>query len=261
MRLKKQFSVILLVLAILTACKTQVLDLQQHPSFTYEAATSSVFIAAGVVSGSKKLNTIHRIQYGDLLARKFNNTRHHLQVIRTGYMVKKIGVDPFEHLLDGYRLTGVIMGRDTVDIQNAFPQARYLILSRIEKNHISQSHVESKTDVADSTEDQGKKEYEHVRIDISLDSKRDVEASLMIYDMQQDFTVWSGYVRKSKTNSNRSSRTYNKDNRWKEELANFFVDTLIGLNNDGYPELPLETEVLEEVFEGFAENMPEPPKR
>jgi hypothetical protein len=256
-----QYSIILLLLAAVSACKTQVLDLQHHPSFTHQSATNAVFVAAGVVSNDKKMDVMQSIRYGDLLARSFSRTRPYLHVIRTGMVIREIGVESFRELLSVYRLTGVINKHEVADVQNSFPQARYLMFSRIEKNKVSRHHSETETDVADSAEDRKEKEYEHVRVDVSLDSRRDMEANLMIYDLQQDFTVWSGYVEKSDTNSNRSSRTFSKKNRWKEELADAFIDALIGLDSGEYPEFPSEPEVLEQIFEGFAENMPEPPKR
>jgi len=44
-----------------------------------------------------------------------------------------------------------------------------------------------------------------------------------------------------------------------QELATTFIDALIGLNSGEYPEPPSEMDVLEDVFQGFAENMPKPP--
>ncbi len=81
-----------------------------------------------------------------------------------------------------------------------------------------------------------------------------------IYDMHLNTLVWSGYVEKSRSNSNQSSRTFNKGKRWKEELISAFIEALIGLDSGSYPAAPAEYDVLEDIFEGFVENMPRPPK-
>lgn len=252
--------VFVLLISSLTACKTQVIGLQQHPSFTYQSTLQTQFVVAGVVSSVAQLDDITRIRLGDLLARTFQQRQAHIRIIRTGFVFKALGEQAFTKLLDDYQLTAVIKQDEVLDLRNAFPNARYVMLARIEKNQINHEHDETETDVADSEKDRQAGEYEQIRVDVSLQTSRSMGASLLIYDLKDHVTVWSGYVEKSDYNSNDSSHTFTKDKRWQEELLETFVDSLIGLDNGSYPEAPTRQDVLESIFEGFAENMPEAKK-
>jgi hypothetical protein len=253
----KNIVTLLVSMCLLAACKTPVAGMQQHPSFTYEAITQNQFIIGGVVSAAGSLDHITRIRFGDLLERIFHKERPELDMIRTGYLFREIGSESFARLLDGYRLTAMVTEQDMDNIRHLFPAARYLVLCRIEKDQVNRQHHESEADVVDSEEDRREGEFEYVRVDVSLATTREMGATLTIYDLRQNVLAWSGYVTQSETNSNHSSRTFNKKNRWQEELADAFVSALIGVDGNSYPAPPSRQEVLEELFEGFAENMPE----
>jgi len=257
----KKLIVVLICLAGLTACKTQVIGLQQHPSFTYETLIQSRFVIGGVVSTVTPLEDITRMRYSDLMGRTFAEEKPRMMLVGAGHVLKALGYEPFEHMLDAYRDSGVVDRMDAAQLRRTFPDIRYLMLVRIEKNRVSQNHDQTETDVADSSEDAKKGDYDQVQVDVSLTTRREMGATLTIYDLKQDVIAWSGYVNASDTNSNDSSRTFNKDKRWKEELLDAFVDSLIGLDSGEYPDAPGEEAVLADIFEGFAENMPEPPKR
>jgi len=256
----KKLIFVLICLTGLSACKTQVIGMQQHPSFTYETLMQSRFVIGGVVSTVTPLDDMTRMRFSDLMGRTFAEEKPRLVIMRTGHVLKALGYEPFEQMLNAYRQSGVIDPLDAALLRRAFPDIRYLMLARIEKNHVSQNHDQTETDVADSSEDAKKGDYDQVQVDVSLTTTREMGATLTIYDLKQNVMAWSGYVRGSDTNSNDSSRTFNKDKRWKEELVDVFIDTLIGLNSGEYPAAPSQDEVLSDIFEGFAENMPEPPK-
>jgi len=257
----KKLIVVLICLAGLAACKTPVVGMQQHPSFTYETVMQSRFVIGGVVSAVTPLDDMTRMRFSDLMRRTFAEEKPRLLILRSGRVLKALGHESFEQMLDAYRESGVIGPVDASQIRRVFPDVRYLMLVRIEENRVSQKHDQTETNVADSTGDAKEGEYEHVRVDVSLTTRRDMGATLLIYDLKQDVVAWSGFVSGSDTNSNDSSRTFNKDKRWKEELVDAFVDSLIGLDSGEYPDAPGEEAVLADIFEGFAENMPEPPKR
>jgi len=257
----KKLIIVLICLTGLAACKTPVVGLQQHPSFTYETAIQSRFIIGGVASSVTPLNDMARVRFGDLMGRAFAEEKPELAIVRVGLLIKALGHETYEQILDEYRETGVLDAGDVAQLRHAFPDARYLMFVRIEQDNVRQNHDQTETDVADSPEDAKKGDYDQVQVDVSLNTTREMGATLSIYDLKQDVLAWSGYVSGSETNSNDSSRTFNKDKRWKEELVDVFVDTLIGLNSGEYPASPSQDEVLEDIFEGFAENMPEPPKR
>jgi len=257
----KKLILLLAITSMLVACKTQVVGLQQHPSFTYETVTHNRFVIGGVVSATAPLDDVTRIRFSDLMGRTFAEEKPELAIKRAGFLDRALGHEPFEQMLDAYRETGVIDAADAALVRRAFPDVRYLMLAHIEQDRVTQNHDQTETDVADSEEDAKKGDYDQVRVDVSMTTTREMGATLTIYDLRQDVMAWTGYVSGSETNSNDTSRTFNKDKRWKEELVDVFVDSLIGLNSGEYPAAPSQEEVLADIFEGFAENMPEPPKR
>ncbi len=261
MKQLEKLMIVLVCLIGLAACKAQVVGMQQHPSFTYESVMQNRFVIGGIISTVKPLDDMARIRFSDLIGRRFAEEQPRMAIVRTGFLIKALGHEAYEQMLGEYRKTGIIDPLDVAQIRRDFPDIRYMMLARIEKNDVSQNHDQTETDVADSADDAKEGEFEQVRVDVSLTTRREMGATLVIYDLKQDVLAWSGYVSASETNSNDSSRTFNKDKRWKEELVDVFVDALIGLNSGEYPVAPSQDEVLADIFEGFAENMPEPPKR
>jgi len=257
----KRLMVVLLSMFLLVACKTPVVGMQQHPSFTYETVMQNQIAIGGVVSTVDQLTDVERIRFSDILFRELVDEREGIQIIRAGLVVKAMGLEQHQQWLDDYMLTGTIAYSDTSFLREKFPHARYLVLSRIELHDVSSSHSETETDVADSKEDREKGEYEFVRVDVSLKTKRQMGVSLAVYDLQQKLMVWSGYISNTDTNSNDASRTFDKHNRWREELADAFIDALIDEKRNNYPAPPPLEHVLAGVFSGFAENMPEPGKK
>ncbi len=170
----------LIVIPLLASCKTHVAALQHHPSFTFASVTQHAFVDAGVASSVRQLGAAQRVRYGDLLARTFLEENPALRIISTGQLLQKTGLEPFDLQLNTYRLTGVISEDHVEHVRQAFPQARYLMVCRVEKNIVSQRHEEAETDVADSSEDQKKGEYERVRVDVSLTTTREMGATLSI---------------------------------------------------------------------------------
>ncbi|NWF39438.1 hypothetical protein F3F96_09845 [Mariprofundus sp. NF] len=253
----KKFSIVLIAMLLLVSCKTQVVGLQQDHSFTYANALQAGFVAGGVVSLVDSLNDQQRMLYSEIMVREFADERPGFSFIRSGALISAFSLQQYGAWLDAFQLTGEISEPFASAVKVSFPKARYLMLCRIEENRITQEHSERETDVADSEEDRKKGEYEYVQVDISLTTTRQVGARLTIFDLQQHVVAWSGYVVKSETNSNDSSRTFNKQNRWRDEFVDDFLNAMIGIDNQGYPEAPAIESVLASLFEGFAENMPE----
>jgi hypothetical protein len=146
---------------------------------------------------------------------------------------------------------------DIEHIRQLIPDARFLILCRVESNHVSQDRQQTETKVADSAEDEKKGEYEHVRIEVTLTTSREISASLLIYDMELQRQVWTGFLEQTKSNSNSRSNTIDNDRNWAEQIIGSVLDSMISPDDMSYPEAPSVDRVLEGIFEGFAENMPE----
>jgi len=253
----KKFSTLLILILLLVGCKTEVVGLQQDQSFTYDSALQGAFVAAAVTSLADDLNDRQRMLYSEILAREFVDERPEFTLFRSGVLISSYSLQQYRAWLNNYQLSGEIADTFANAIRKTYPHARFVILCRIEENRVAQHHSETETDVADSEEDRKKGEFEFVQVDVTLTTSRQVGATLSIFELQQNKVVWSGYVAKSEANSSSSSRTFDKHNRWREEFVDSFIDALIGVDNQGYPQAPAFEKVLASVFEGFAENMPE----
>lgn len=254
----KKAAILFLITIALVGCKTQIAHLQKDPSFTYVAMTQHQLVVGGVVSMvDPEQPLLERVRLGEMLARAFKEERRELRFISTGLLQKKLGSENLAKLQDDYQSTGTIEAMDVEQIRQLIPDARFLILCRIESNHVSQDRRETETKVADSAEDEKKGEYEHLRVEVTLTTSRGISASLLIYDMEQQRLVWSGFLNQSKSNSNSESNIIDDDQHWAEQIIGSFIDSMIDQDDLTYPEAPSVDRVLEEVFEGFAENMPE----
>jgi len=180
----------LICLSVLASCKTAVVGMQQHPTFTYDTVVKSKFMVGGVVSAVSPLDDITRVRFSDLMVRTFTEEKSELAISRAGFLINALGHESFEKILDRYRETGVLDEHDATQIRHAFPDARYLMFVRIEQDHVSQSHDETESDVADSEKDRKEGEFEHVRVDVSLTTMREMGATLSIYGiLHMYFTV------------------------------------------------------------------------
>jgi len=180
----KKLMIMLICLSVLAACKTPVVGMQQHPTFTYDTVVKSRFMVGGVVSAVSPLDDITRMRFSDLMVRTFAEEKSELAIARAGFLMNALGHESFERMLDGYRESGVLAEDDAAQAGHAFPDLRYLMLARIEQDHVSHSHDETESDVADSEKDRKEGEYEHVRVDVSLTTTREMGATLTIYDLK-----------------------------------------------------------------------------
>ena len=254
----KKTAILFLITIALAGCKTQIAHLQQDPSFTYEAMTQHQLVVGGVVSMvDPEQSVLERVRLGEMLSRAFKAERGELQLISSGYLLKKLGSQDLAILQDSYQFTGTVEPSDVEHIRQLIPDARFLILCRIESNHISQDHQKTETPVADSAEDEKKGEYEHLRVEVTLTTSREVSASLLIYDLELQRQVWSGFLKQTKSNKNSSSNTIDNDQNWVEQIVGSMFEAMINQDDMSYPEAPSVDRVLEGIFEGFAENMPE----
>lgn len=253
----KTVSLLLLVMMFVSGCKTEVQGKLHDESFTYESAAHYPFVVGGVVSMIDTVSIEQHLLYSDILIREFIDERPEFTLYKTGRLIMTTSEAGYLAWMEDYLKTGEVRREFSKLIRMIYPNARYLVFCRIEENQVTQNHTENETDVADSDEDRKRGEYEYVQVDISLNSTRQVRATLNIYDLDQNITVWSGHIAEIKTHSNNFSRTFHKESRWRDELIDSFVGMMIGIDDQGYPEPPSLESLLTSVFEGFAENMPE----
>lgn len=155
--------IIFITLLLLAGCKTQIIGLQQDPSFTRDSLTQQTILAGGVVSMLPPKDTIvERVRKGDILHRAFHAERRDLQLLSAGQMVNKLGYEAFMKIHDDYQVTGTLHASDAEALQQLFPDSHYLILCRIEKNQTSKNRNQRESDLADSAEDLKENKYEYI---------------------------------------------------------------------------------------------------
>ena len=78
---------------------------------------------------------------------------------------------------------------------------------------------------------------------------RTVGISFHIYDLTTGVSVWSGIIAKTEDKS--------RVHRERGDILTSVVEAVLGLNKSGYPSPPEFSKLSREVFEGFADNLPE----
>lgn len=234
---------------ISSSCATRVKGLYCDPGFTYPAVVSGRMVVGGVTSALNPLPPATRNLYGNILSREFLDEQENFRILPSSRLASLIGSENLNRLLDEYRVYGQLSDAWLQELRPAVREARYLMLARIEKDDIQNERSDETVYDKDgkSVEDRRK---------ITLKTERTVGASLGIYDLDRGIEVWRGTVEKSATR-----KTNYETNEW-GDLASVVVDAVLDKDvrssRTDYPTPVSLDDLLNRIFEGFAENMPEP---
>jgi hypothetical protein len=136
---------------------------------------------------------------------------------------------------------GKLEQQDLERIQEDFGDSgTFVSIVRFESDKISRTESETKDTTGAVTS-------------VSLKTKREVMASVAIYDVTAAALVWSADILRSKT----ASKTFDTDSdRGGGWFGNIIYDIITG-NDDEYPEKPPFIEVAEDIFDQIAKVLPE----
>jgi hypothetical protein len=260
----------LAVAALLAGCTTPIRGLDHDPSFNPISIDASGLAVGGVVSARRPLDPGRRASYADLLRSALRSQRPNLTILTADAVVSALGEDDYQEMLRQYRELGAPSAATLRLLSKRLEHARYLVLARIDRNDTSRWTTDEAIDNSKGKRIGTKTHYRHGRT---------VGVSLRILDLDGGATVWSGSVEKSSWNENtEDDRDPDLDDDHKHQsvgkdlrdaaLAGLALGALEAvLGDDGtssqspppdlYPDPPDGSDLLEQAFRGFGENLPQ----
>jgi hypothetical protein len=257
--------------ALLAACTTPIRGLDHDPSFTPASIDASGLAVGGVVAARRPLDPGRRASYADLLRTALRAERPNLTILTADAVVSALGENDYEVMLRQYRELGAPSAATLSLLSKRLERARYLVLARIDRNETNRWTAEEAIDDSKGKRIGTKTHYRHGRT---------VSVSLRIFDLDDGSSVWSGSVEKAAWNENteevrdadfdddRKRQSVGKDLR-DAALAGLAIGALDALLGDDagsnpspppdpYPDPPGESDLLEQAFRGFGQNLPQP---
>lgn len=234
---RRAYRVLLWTLCVTVAggCGTNVIGLRSDPSFTYQTLSAGGIAVGGVTDrvGEGDPFTQHRMT--SLLRERILKERPDIGVRPVEVIIHALGHLAYGELLADYRLRGEITETWLERLSRAAADVQYAIFARIERYETEKEKV--------VTRDTSDVKWTTFKI------SRTVGISFHIYDLTTGVSVWSGYIYKTEEKS--------RVHRERGNILTSVVESFLGLNPSGYPSPPKFSKLSSEVFEGFADNLPE----
>ncbi len=290
--LPRAYRLLLWALFVIVAggCAT-VKRLRIDPSFTYQSLSTGGVVVGGVTSLVGE-GGVTQVWMTNLLRRSIIEERPDIVVQPFVVFRRALGQVAYRELLAYYRFTGEISGRPQgyqarritgiVGCRDALYHAGaadYDDICHLDRStHLVRSHQQAETwleqlsraaggdvqyaifarierDKIENREIHCEPSFEPPECDVDMTTfvtSRSVRISFHIYDLTLGISVWSGSIAKTE------KKEEEKEFRHSEDLFTTLVEGLLGLNpQPGYPSPPRLSELLSQVFEVFAHNLPE----
>ncbi len=228
---------------ILGGCATKVIGLRHDPSFTYDSIAGSRIAIGGVASSAVRLSRGYIRKYNGILREEFLKQRPGYPMAQAGLVESALGKKAYLEMLDDYSATGTLSAQWASAIKASVKDVRYVVFARLGESEIT--YDKSTTNVYKKSRNAEGKEIRHLTgYNITLNTRREMSASLRIHDLDDGRYVWGGTVSKSPSNSK------------------FYTVRFSGIKlRRKYPKAPKVSEAVRKIFSGFAENLPGPPKK
>ena len=259
---------ILSLMVLSTSCATRVADFKMSPDFTGKAITTSGIIIGGYAAPKidlKKVMTAIRdshsgksAEYGDLidLNRAAINSKILEEAIRGkragypitggGILVKRLGKKKYQEFTSQYFLTGAPDEKWLKEIRKLKIRGRYLLMACEKKRNVK--YVTHKRKIR-KNEESVKKRYQGGS-ELTLEVIRTMDVLFTIHDLNSGLEVWHGKIKKSKSRTSRQ-KAYIGSSGVGIRLKS---GNLLGKRK---PDTPREIDVLKDIFEAFAQSLPE----
>lgn len=223
--------------ALLIGCSPKIVGLRKDPSFTYSAINEGQIIIGGVASIAEgEFTDSDRSSASELMKNQLVEKIKGARVSSAGQLINSMGKDPYSKMMEEYKSSGEISAAILNDLRTKVPTTRYLVLSRIEFDHVDKS-----------------RDYSEAHVIAQV--RRTVTAKMDVYDLRSGTNVWSGSL------SNPSYRMASYQPK-KDSLLLAVVKAAASVRETEdtkypYPSTPRLSECLEEAYSAFAKNFPE----
>ncbi len=246
--MKKVFSGVLF-LAVIAGCATKVAGLKQSATFTHPALLNGKIAVGGVAAATETLDEGKRSTYSNLLRTALLEERKELTVLPVGTVINKVGPSQYQQMLAELQTSGLLSDKSLNTLKSKVADTRYITFARVENDEVNHDRNET------ANQDRNGKTIEGSEKVVTT-ARRDLTASLLVYDLKEGDVAWSGSITKSLSNT----RQYDKE----RELGLVSVikaikgsEQVSDAQKYPYPTAPESHKVLALVFEGFGENLPE----
>lgn len=230
------------------ACTTPREVVEASESFQYNSIKNERMIVGGVISSVEELKPRERIKYSNQLRTHFNEKRNQLSVAPVGIVVSQMGRKNYNDLIEDYKNTGVVDAKWMQTLQSRVKGRRYVIFASIDSDDINKFRNDIVDRDSKGNTIEGSEKVEVV-------TSRSISGSLKVLDLKQGKVVWSDSVTKGLSNR----QTYKREN------TSGIVSILNAVRGNAeseaakypFPQAPSKSRLIQWLFEGFAENMPE----
>jgi hypothetical protein len=243
----------MLCVLLVCSCATKIQGLVADPSFNYGTVMHGGIAVGGVVSSVEQLPAAERSRYAGYFRRAFMDKAPKLPLVTSGHVATQMGQANYQQMLDYFRINATLSPEILKQAKDANVGAAYIALARIDMDSVTYSDEQTESQVEDS---KGKKKTQYT---LTYRTKREMSVYVSIFDLAQGRSVWSGSVDKSDEDSN--SETMSKDMMNAKLIADVAITAIdASSGNKGqrskYPTPPSKDKLLQRVFNGFGENMP-----
>jgi hypothetical protein len=226
-------------------CATKVAGLKADPSFTYDTVSSGGVVIGGVVSLVKDLGMAEISTYANTMRTQLQEERADYNIAPMASVVSALGEADFMAMMADYKAMGSLSEGHIQKLKEKVAAGRYLVLSRIEANDVTTDRR-----VEQDKNNKGKVTGEKI---VKI-ARRNMAVTMEIFDLKEGKRVWSGSITKDKVNKNEYQEQ--KDGALVAVIKIATKTTETEDQKYPYPEPPADTELLEEILQGFATNMP-----
>ncbi|MBI4042327.1 MAG: hypothetical protein HY391_02515 [Deltaproteobacteria bacterium] len=227
----------------LSSCATKVLGLKQSSNFTYSAIMDGKIVVGGVTSALGPLEEGKSVSLANLLRTSILEERKSFSVGSVGGVMNRLGSPLYLQISNEFRMNAELSDESQKRLSKVFSDYRFVVFARIEEDEVTQNRREEST-----TNDKGETLEK-----VIATSTRTITALLTVYDLRLNEIAWSGSISKNGMNQN----------EYKKAMGLIMVIEVIKGGPETtddrmypYPKPPADTELLERIFEGFAENLP-----
>lgn len=228
----------------------KVVHVESDPAFTYEATSSSVLTVVGVVAavGDDEYQEEIRNSLPRLLSERIAKKREDLTTMDPGRVEQRLGQERYQELLDRYELTGQLDTNSVVALFDATRGlVRYVVLARIEVDSIART----------ISEDEISTDYKTLRF---------VQINFQVYDIETAPMVFTGTISHEDFDLQIDAKSDAPDDDCSSILSFAacifdFLSWFEDKDEEGFPPPPELEDIVTEIFDRFAETLPQAPSR
>lgn len=219
---------------LLLSCAPQMRNIVKEDSFTAESVIHDRFLFLGLASEKGNFSDSEFSNHSYAAMNALTNSRGDIDISYKANFMSDLGVDNFKNIVGRYQNREILDANVISQISTAAAGFRYLVLSRIDQDGVSENENYSDKST-------------------TFTVKRTLGVHTEIYDFNNAKLVWSGNLNTeiSRTNTNSHNKS---SNVIKDLLISAAENKMYGK----YPPPPDINELIEKSFDGIGKNLPAP---